>query len=57
MLLAGIAAGMKLKELGETKLGYVAAECAEVIRFTAFYLGAKSVLPKQPWMLSTPFMA
>jgi len=46
--LAGIAAGMKLKELGETKLGYVAAfECAEVVSgFTAFYLGAKSVLPE-----------
>lgn len=45
--LAGIAAGMKLKELGETKLGYVAAfECAEVVSgFTAFYLGAKSVNP------------
>ena len=42
---AGIVAGMKLGELGETKLGYVAAmECAEVISgFTAFYLGAKSV--------------
>ncbi len=45
--LAGIAAGMKLKELGETKLGYVAAyPFAEVISgFTAFYLGAKSVNP------------
>lgn len=43
--LAGIAAGMKLKELNETKLGYVAAfECAEVVSgLTAFYLGAKSV--------------
>ncbi|NCB53258.1 MAG: BMP family ABC transporter substrate-binding protein [Clostridia bacterium] len=42
---AGIVAGMKLSELGETKLGYVAAmECAEVISgYTAFYLGAKSV--------------
>jgi basic membrane protein A len=45
--LAGIAAGMKLRELGETKLGYVAAyPFAEVISgFTAFYLGAKSVNP------------
>ncbi|MGI6085788.1 MAG: BMP family ABC transporter substrate-binding protein [Acetivibrionales bacterium] len=45
--LAGIAAGMKLKELNETKLGYVAAfECAEVVSgLTAFYLGAKSVNP------------
>lgn len=43
--LAGIAAGMKLNELGETKLGYVAAyPYAEVISgYTAFYLGAKSV--------------
>jgi basic membrane protein A len=46
--LGGIAAGMKLKELGETKLGYVAAyPYAEVISgYTAFYLGAKSVLPE-----------
>jgi basic membrane protein A len=45
--LAGIAAGLKLNELGETKLGYVAAfECSEVVSgFTAFYLGAKSVAP------------
>jgi len=45
--LAGIAAGLKLNELGETKLGYVAAfPFAEVISgFTAFYLGAKSVCP------------
>ena len=43
--LSGIAAGMKLNELGETKLGYVAAyPYAEVISgYTAFYLGAKSV--------------
>lgn len=46
--LAGIAAGMKLKEVGETKLGYVAAfECAEVVSgLTAFYLGARSVCPE-----------
>jgi basic membrane protein A len=45
--LAGIAAGMKLNELGKTKLGYVAAYAfAEVISgYTAFYLGAKSVCP------------
>jgi basic membrane protein A len=45
--LAGIAAGMKLNELKETKLGYVAAFAfAEVISgYTAFYLGAKSVCP------------
>lgn len=45
--LAGIAAGLKLKELNETKLGYVAAfECAEVVSgLTAFYLGARSVNP------------
>ena len=46
--LGGIAAGMKLNELGETKLGYVAAfPFAEVISgYTAFYLGAKSVCPE-----------
>jgi basic membrane protein A len=45
--LAGIAAGLKLNELGATKLGYVAAfPFAEVISgYTAFYLGAKSVCP------------
>ncbi len=45
--LAGVAAGMKLNELGETKLGYVGAfTIAEVISgYTAFYLGAKSVCP------------
>ena len=43
--LTGIAAGLKLNELSETKLGYVAAfPFAEVISgYTAFYLGAKSV--------------
>ena len=43
--LAGVAAGMKLKELGETKMGYVGAfPYAEVVSgFTSFYLGAKSV--------------
>jgi basic membrane protein A len=46
--LAGIAAGMKLNELKDTKLGYVAAfPFAEVISgYTAFYLGAKSVCPE-----------
>ena len=46
--LAGVAAGMKLNELGETKLGYVGAfTFAEVISgYTAFYLGAKSVCPE-----------
>ena len=46
--LAGVAAGMKLNELGETKLGYVGAYTfAEVISgYTAFYLGAKSVCPE-----------
>ncbi len=44
--LAGIAAGMKLKEIGETCSGYAGAfDYAEVISgFTAFYLGAKSVV-------------
>ena len=46
--LAGIAAGMKLKEMKETKLGYVGAyPYAEVKSgYTAFYLGAKSVCPE-----------
>lgn len=46
--LAGIAAGMKLNELGGAKkLGYIGAyNYAEVISgYTAFYLGAKSVCP------------
>ena len=46
--LAGVAAGMKLNEIGETKLGYVGAYTfAEVISgYTGFYLGAKSVCPE-----------
>ena len=46
--LAGIAAGMKAKEIGNPKLGYVGAyPYAEVISgYTAFYLGAKSVYPE-----------
>lgn len=46
--LAGVVAGMKLKELGETKIGYVGAfPFAEVISgYSAFYLGAKSVCPE-----------
>lgn len=45
--LAGVAAGLKLNELGETKMGYVGAfTYAEVISgYTSFYLGAKSVCP------------
>lgn len=45
--LAGIAAGMKAKEIGNPKLGYVGAyPYAEVISgYTSFYLGAKSVYP------------
>lgn len=45
--LAGIAAGMKATEIGNNKLGYVAAyPYAEVISgFSAFYLGAQSVNP------------
>lgn len=45
--LTGIAAGLKAKQIGNSKLGYVAAKpFAEVISgFTAFYLGAKSVYP------------
>ncbi len=44
--LAGVAAGMKLKEMGETKMGYVGAyPYAEVISgYTSFYLGARSVV-------------
>ena len=44
--LAGVAAGLKLEEMGETKMGYVGAfPYAEVISgMTSFYLGAKSVV-------------
>lgn len=46
--LAGIAAGLKAKEINNPKLGYVGAfPFAEVVSgFTAFYLGAKSVYPE-----------
>lgn len=46
--LAGVVAGVKAKEMGNSKLGYVAAyPFAEVISgYTAFYLGAKSVYPE-----------
>lgn len=46
--LAGVAAGLKLKEIGETKMGYIGAYTyAEVISgYTSFYLGAKSVCPE-----------
>ena len=45
--LAGVAAGLKLNEIGETKMGYIGAfTYAEVISgYTSFYLGAKSVCP------------
>ena len=55
--LAGIAAGLKAKEINNPKLGYVGAfPFAEVVSgFTAFYLGAKSVYPEvTPWRSSTP---
>lgn len=44
--LAGVAAGMKLKEMGANKMGYVGAKpYAEVISgMTSFYLGAKSIV-------------
>lgn len=43
--LSGIVAGLKAKELGNPRLGYVApTACAQVISgYTAFYLGARSV--------------
>ncbi|MDR0814001.1 MAG: BMP family ABC transporter substrate-binding protein [Oscillospiraceae bacterium] len=46
--LSGIVAGLKAKEIGNPKLGYVGAfPFAEVISgYTAFYLGAKSVYPE-----------
>lgn len=46
--LAGIVAGLKAKEIGNPKLGYVGAfPFAEVVSgFTSFYLGAKSVYPE-----------
>ena len=46
--LAGVAAGLKLEEMGEAKMGYVGAyPYAEVISgYTSFYLGAKSVVDK-----------
>jgi len=45
--LAGVAAGMKLLELGGTKMGYIGAfTYAEVISgYTSFYLGAKYIIP------------
>lgn len=52
--LAGIAAGMKLNDLGKTQLGYVGAyPYAEVKSgMTAFYLGARSVCPAATMMVS-----
>jgi len=46
--LAGVAAGLKLKEMGETKMGYVGAyPYAEVKSgYTSFYLGAKYIVPE-----------
>lgn len=46
--LGGIAAGLKAKEIGNPKLGYIAAfPFAEVISgYTAFFLGAQSVYPE-----------
>lgn len=46
--LAGVVAGLKLKEIGETKMGYVGAmPYAEVKSgLTSFYLGAKSIVPE-----------
>ena len=45
--LAGVAAGLKLNEIGGTKMGYIGAfTYAEVISgYTSYYLGAKSVCP------------
>ena len=46
--LAGVAAGLKLNEMGETKIGYVGAfPYAEVVSgYTSFFLGARSVCPE-----------
>ena len=46
--LAGVVAGLKLKEIGETKMGYVGAlPYAEVKSgLTSFFLGAKSIVPE-----------
>ena len=46
--LAGVAAGLKLNEMGETKMGYIGAfTYAEVVSgYTSYYLGAKSVCPE-----------
>ncbi len=46
--LAGVVAGMKLKELGETKMGYVGAKPYAEVKsgLTSFFLGAKSIVPE-----------
>ncbi len=46
--LAGVVAGMKLKEIGETKMGYVGAKPYAEVKsgLTSFYLGAKSIVPE-----------
>ena len=46
--LAGVVAGLKLKELGETKMGYVGAKPYAEVKsgLTSFYLGAKSIVPE-----------
>lgn len=46
--LAGVVAGLKLKEIGETKMGYVGAKPYAEVKsgLTSFYLGAKSIVPE-----------
>ena len=46
--LAGVVAGMKLKEIGETKMGYVGAKPYAEVKsgLTSFFLGAKSIVPE-----------
>lgn len=46
--LAGVVAGLKLKELGETKMGYVGAKPYAEVKsgLTSFFLGAKSIVPE-----------
>ena len=45
--LAGVVAGLKLKEMGETKMGYVGAKPYAEVKsgLTSFFLGAKSIVP------------
>ena len=46
--LAGVVAGLKLKEMGETKMGYVGAKPYAEVKsgLTSFFLGAKSIVPE-----------